>query len=65
MDNLLQLAADPGAWAALAALSAMEVVLDPDNLLFIARGDGFKRVRWSREPFPAGPDDQPRPPACA
>jgi predicted tellurium resistance membrane protein TerC len=38
MDNLLQLAADPGAWAALAALSAMEVVLDPDNLVFIAPG---------------------------
>jgi hypothetical protein len=39
MDNLLQLAADPpGAWAALAALSAMVVVLDPDNLVFIAPG---------------------------
>ena len=36
MDNLLQLAADPGAWAALAALFAMEVVLGLDNLVFIA-----------------------------
>jgi predicted tellurium resistance membrane protein TerC len=33
MDNLLQLAGDPGAWA---ALSAMEVVLGLDNLVFIA-----------------------------
>ncbi len=38
MDNLLQLAADPGAWAALAALSAMEVVLRLDNLVFFAPG---------------------------
>jgi predicted tellurium resistance membrane protein TerC len=36
MDNLLQLAADPGAWAALATLIAMEVVLGLDNLVFIA-----------------------------
>ncbi len=36
MDNLLLLAADPGAWAALAALFAMEVVLGLDNLVFIA-----------------------------
>ena len=36
MDILLQLAADPGAWAALAALFAMEVVLGLDNLVFIA-----------------------------
>jgi predicted tellurium resistance membrane protein TerC len=36
MDNLLQLAADPGAWVALAALFAMEVVLGLDNLVFIA-----------------------------
>jgi predicted tellurium resistance membrane protein TerC len=35
MANLLQLAADPGAWAALAALS---VVLGLDNLVFIALG---------------------------
>jgi predicted tellurium resistance membrane protein TerC len=35
-DNLLQLAGDPGAWAALAAPSAMEVVLGLDNLVFIA-----------------------------
>jgi predicted tellurium resistance membrane protein TerC len=38
MANLLQLAADPGAWAALAALSAREVVLGLDNLMFIAPG---------------------------
>lgn len=37
MDNLLQLAADPGVWAALAALIAMEVVLG-DNVGFIAPG---------------------------
>jgi predicted tellurium resistance membrane protein TerC len=36
MDAFLQLAADPGAWAALAALSAMEIVLGLDNLVFIA-----------------------------
>jgi len=36
MDNLLELAADPGAWAALATLIAMEVVLGIDNLVFIA-----------------------------
>jgi predicted tellurium resistance membrane protein TerC len=38
MDNLLQLAADPGVWAALAALIAMEVVLGLDNVVFIAPG---------------------------
>ncbi len=38
MANLLQPAADPCAWAALAALSAMEVVLGLDNLVFIAPG---------------------------
>jgi predicted tellurium resistance membrane protein TerC len=36
MDNLLQLAADPTAWAALAMLVAMEVVLGIDNLIFIS-----------------------------
>ena len=36
MDSLLMLAADPAAWAALAALIAMEVVLGIDNLIFIA-----------------------------
>jgi len=36
MDSLLILAADPAAWAALAALIAMEVVLGIDNLVFIA-----------------------------
>jgi predicted tellurium resistance membrane protein TerC len=36
MDTLLSLAADPHAWAALAALVAMEVVLGIDNLVFIA-----------------------------
>jgi predicted tellurium resistance membrane protein TerC len=36
MDALLTLAADPKAWAALATLIAMEVVLGIDNLIFIA-----------------------------
>jgi predicted tellurium resistance membrane protein TerC len=36
MDALLTLAADPNAWAALATLIAMEVVLGIDNLIFIA-----------------------------
>ncbi|MBA3565046.1 MAG: TerC family protein [Gammaproteobacteria bacterium] len=36
MDNLVTLAADPAAWAALAALIAMEVVLGIDNLVFIS-----------------------------
>ena len=36
MDYLLQLATDPAAWAALAALTAMEVVLGIDNLVFIS-----------------------------
>lgn len=36
MDYLLTLLADPVAWAALATLIAMEVVLGIDNLIFIA-----------------------------
>jgi predicted tellurium resistance membrane protein TerC len=36
LDTLLTLAADPAAWAALAALIAMEVVLGIDNLIFIS-----------------------------
>jgi len=36
MDMFLRLAADPGAWAALATLIAMEVVLGLDHLVFIA-----------------------------
>ncbi|HEX2115112.1 MAG TPA: TerC family protein [Alphaproteobacteria bacterium] len=36
MDYLLALAADPAAWAALATLVAMEVVLGIDNLIFIS-----------------------------
>ncbi|ACA16991.1 Integral membrane protein TerC [Methylobacterium sp. 4-46] len=36
MDSLLQLAADPAAWAALATLVVMEVVLGIDNLIFIS-----------------------------
>jgi predicted tellurium resistance membrane protein TerC len=36
MDYLLALAADPTAWAALATLVAMEVVLGIDNLIFIS-----------------------------
>jgi len=35
-DYLLALAADPAAWAALATLIAMEVVLGIDNLIFIS-----------------------------
>ena len=36
MDNLLALAVDPAAWAALLTLIAMEVVLGIDNLIFIS-----------------------------
>ena len=36
MDYLIQLAADPTAWVALATLIAMEVVLGIDNLIFIS-----------------------------
>src|ERR1700728_4996302 len=36
MDDLLRLAQDPGAWAALATLIVLEVVLGLDNLVFIA-----------------------------
>ncbi|MCC0807173.1 TerC family protein [Methylobacterium sp. W2] len=36
MDSLLQLAADPTAWVALATLIVMEVVLGIDNLIFIS-----------------------------
>jgi predicted tellurium resistance membrane protein TerC len=36
METLLLLAADPSAWAALATLIAMEVVLGIDNLIFIS-----------------------------
>src|SRR5262245_61373573 len=36
MDPIVELAADPSAWAALATLIAMEVVLGIDNLIFIS-----------------------------
>ncbi len=36
MDTMMDLAADPSAWAALATLIVMEVVLGIDNLLFIS-----------------------------
>jgi len=36
MDQILALAADPTAWAALATLIVMEVVLGIDNLIFIS-----------------------------
>jgi predicted tellurium resistance membrane protein TerC len=36
MDTMTRLASDPAAWAALATLIAMEVVLGVDNLVFIA-----------------------------
>ena len=36
MDDLLALAASPQAWAALATLVVMEVVLGIDNLIFIS-----------------------------
>lgn len=36
MEYLLVLATDPAAWAALATLIAMEVVLGIDNLIFIS-----------------------------
>ena len=48
MDELLRLAEDPDAWAALATLIVMEVVLGLDNLVFIAlltnRVDERRRV---------------------
>ncbi len=36
METVTQLAADPSAWAALATLIAMEIVLGVDNLVFVA-----------------------------
>jgi predicted tellurium resistance membrane protein TerC len=36
MDTITRLAADPDAWAALATLIVMEIVLGVDNLVFIA-----------------------------
>jgi predicted tellurium resistance membrane protein TerC len=36
MDDIMRLAADPTAWAALATLIVMEVVLGIDNLIFIS-----------------------------
>ena len=36
MESLLELARDPSAWAALATLVAMEIVLGIDNLIFIS-----------------------------
>jgi len=36
MGDLLLLATDPAAWAALVTLIAMEVILGIDNLIFIA-----------------------------
>lgn len=36
MDYIISLASDPNAWIALAALTAMEVVLGIDNLIFIS-----------------------------
>ncbi len=36
LDYLLALATDPAAWVALAALTAMEIVLGIDNLIFIS-----------------------------
>jgi predicted tellurium resistance membrane protein TerC len=36
MDDLIRIAADPAAWAALITLVVMEVVLGIDNLIFIA-----------------------------
>src|SRR5215216_2375550 len=35
-DNLIGLAQDPGAWTALIALIAMEIVLGIDNLIFVS-----------------------------
>src|SRR5919202_4756649 len=36
LDNVLALASDPAAWAALVTLVVMEVVLGIDNLIFIS-----------------------------
>ena len=59
MDIFLRLAADPGAWAALATLIAMEVVLGLDNLVFIAL------LLEPHRRTPAGPGARPRPVAGA
>jgi len=49
MDTIARLAADPSAWAALATLVAMEVVLGVDNLVFIALLSN--RIREGRRAF--------------
>jgi predicted tellurium resistance membrane protein TerC len=36
MDSLITLASDPAAWAALATLIALEIILGIDNLIFVA-----------------------------
>src|SRR5208282_6204586 len=49
METVSRLVADPAAWAALATLIAMEVVLGVDNLVFIALLSN--RVERSRRAF--------------
>ncbi|MBV8439817.1 MAG: TerC family protein [Hyphomicrobiales bacterium] len=49
METIARLAVDPAAWAALATLIAMEVVLGVDNLVFIALLSN--RVAESRRAF--------------
>jgi predicted tellurium resistance membrane protein TerC len=46
MDSLAMLAASPEAWAALATLIVLEVVLGIDNLIFISILTGRGRA-WS------------------
>jgi len=60
MEELLVLARDPQAWAALATLVIMEVVLGIDNLIFISiltnklpeeKRSGARRVGIGTTPF--------------
>jgi predicted tellurium resistance membrane protein TerC len=52
METVSRLVADPSAWAALATLIAMEIVLGVDNLVFIAILSG--RVEESRRALARG-----------
>lgn len=56
MENLLALAADPAAWAALVTLIAIEVVLGIDNLVFISiltnKLPDHQRTRRAASVFP-------------
>ena len=60
MGDLLTLAADPAAWAALVTLVVMEVVLGIDNLIFISiltnKLPEAQRARARRHRHRAGAD---------